>query len=81
MAMVFSKELNPRMEVKEGLGSSGFVWHFSCSGEGSGRPCLSQGTWLFFQLQNRGETHIQSDVQDGDCPRMEVLPWTFRGDL
>lgn len=25
MAMVFSKELNPRMEVEEGLGSSGFV--------------------------------------------------------
>lgn len=33
------------------------------------------------QLQNRGEAHVQGDVQDRDCPRMEVLPWTFRGDL
>lgn len=33
------------------------------------------------QLQNRGETLVQSDVQDSDGPRMEVLPWTFRGDL
>lgn len=29
------------------------------------------------QLQNRGETHVQSDVQDSDRPRVEVLPWTL----
>lgn len=43
--------------------------------------CLSWDPWLVFQLQNCGEAHVQSDVQDSDCPRMEVLPWTLRGDL
>lgn len=31
------------------------------------------------QLQNRGETHIQSDVQDSDRPRVEVLPRALGG--
>ncbi|KAG8521205.1 EMI domain-containing protein 1, partial [Galemys pyrenaicus] len=33
------------------------------------------------QLQNRGETHIQGDVQDSDCPGVEVLPRALRGEL
>lgn len=33
------------------------------------------------QLQNCGETHIQGDVQDGDSPRVEVLPWAHGGEL
>lgn len=33
------------------------------------------------QLQNRGATHVQSDVQDSDRSRMEVLPRTLGGDL
>lgn len=31
------------------------------------------------QLQNRGETYIQSDVQDSDSPRVEVLPRALGG--
>lgn len=83
VVMVVSEELNPRLEVEEGPGGSGLVWggggrwHLSCSGNWGGRPCASQGSWPFFQLQNRGETHVQSDVQDSDRPRVEVLPWTL----
>lgn len=72
MAVVVSKELNPRLEVEDDV-----TRRMGRLVEG----CLSWCSWLFFQLQDCGEAHIQSDVQDSDCPRMEVLPWTFRGDL
>lgn len=51
------------------------------SGRGGGRPCLSSAPWALFQLQNRGETHIQGDVQDSDRPRVEVLPGALGGKL
>lgn len=49
------------------------------SGRNSRGPCLSWATWVLFQLQNRGETHIQGDVQDSDHPRVEVLPRALGG--
>lgn len=67
------------MEAAEDPGGSSFAP--LDGGRGGRRPCLSQATWALFQLQNCGETHIQGDVQDGDSPRVEVLPWAHGGEL
>lgn len=70
------------LEVAEGLGGSGFVpVGIQGSGNGSGRTPLNRATWTLFQLQNRCEAHIQGDVQDRDCPRVEVLPGAFGSEL
>lgn len=78
---------NPRMQEERGstgaqsgqktLGALGLSP--GRSGRNSRGSCLSWATWSLFQLQNRGETHIQGDVQDRDRPGVEVLPRALGG--
>lgn len=74
-----------RKEAPEGPGGGRGPWRlWACPHgwwEGWRKAHLNRATWALFQLQNRGETHIQGDVQDSDSPRVEVLPWALGVEL
>lgn len=53
-------------------------WHLPAEGAAE-LPLADELPWE--QLQDSGETHVQGDVQDGDGPRVEVLPRALGAEL